>query len=652
MSSSTSSSLSAAVNIAITTNNNAPSNVVTVDTNHHHHQVDRSGSYLDPHHQDLDHHNDDPFPESSPFATVTSASFTPKQQYIEHNDDDDKNSNHEHLFLNVVDLDDSNSPNSNTVFRPRNTDSQNIQPVILSEQHHHHHHGEPYPPSSSWYDYNARINTSNYDQYDHHDDRLHLHQDHRYGDHPPPPGVVNNNLNNHNNTPSSNYHHPPYHSHRPPPQPSSARYHPYPTSTNTRPSPRQPASTMYHPQQDPIPTPYYSPPYQVSSFSHSPHHQQQYQPHYPSPIPSSSTTMSPSVHRTSQIMKSKNSFYDSVMENIEPVPLSSTTVESSYYHHPHSSAHRHDGDDVVVASHLSRSSSVNCHYDDVNIMSPPYSSSLSSQPPRPQVVVSSTSSSPYCGVSNGGTSNASNRSKKSIPSLPAQTNYNPHHKVFVSPSHSDRINVNVDTSNAVIAPAPLSAPPHHHRSRIPHPHIDISLSTPDRSIYPNVKMNTPVRSSVDRKNQQAKAWFDRFRELCNYKERFGDCNVPQKFEENPSLGIWVNKQRMEYKLLQDGEKSSMSPDRLAYLQSIGFAWAKRKGQATWDAKFEQLKQYKAINGDCLIPTKYSEDPALGRWVSTQREQYRMMQNGDPNSKMTQEKAKMLEDVGFVWRLQF
>lgn len=119
-----------------------------------------------------------------------------------------------------------------------------------------------------------------------------------------------------------------------------------------------------------------------------------------------------------------------------------------------------------------------------------------------------------------------------------------------------------------------------------------------------------------------------------------------------SLGTWVNKQRMEYKLLMDGNKSSMTQERLEALTNLGFTWAKRKGQATWDGKFAQLREYKMFHGDCLIPTKYSKDLALGRWVSTQREQYRLMIENDARSKMTPERAKKLEDVGFVWRLQF
>jgi len=157
---------------------------------------------------------------------------------------------------------------------------------------------------------------------------------------------------------------------------------------------------------------------------------------------------------------------------------------------------------------------------------------------------------------------------------------------------------------------------------------------------------------TDRKKLQNKAWFDRFEELKVYKEEYGDCLVPQKFPINPSLGTWVNKQRMEYKLMMDGNKSSMTQERLEALTNYGFTWAKRKGQATWDAKFVQLREYKIMYGDCLIPTKYCDDLALGRWVSTQREQYRLMMEGDRRSKMTIGRAKKLEEVGFVWRLQF
>jgi len=158
-------------------------------------------------------------------------------------------------------------------------------------------------------------------------------------------------------------------------------------------------------------------------------------------------------------------------------------------------------------------------------------------------------------------------------------------------------------------------------------------------------------SSPSKRRHTSNAWNERLKELKQFKEKYGHCMVPQKYPNNVSLGIWVNKQRMEHNLLQDGKKSSMTPDRLKALENLGFIWAKRKGMTTWNGKYEELLQYKREFGDCLVPTKYSKNPALGRWVSTQREQYRLLQEGKP-TKMVDEKIKLLESIGFIWRLQF
>jgi hypothetical protein len=109
---------------------------------------------------------------------------------------------------------------------------------------------------------------------------------------------------------------------------------------------------------------------------------------------------------------------------------------------------------------------------------------------------------------------------------------------------------------------------------------------------------------------------------------------------------------MEYILFQEGiTKSSMTVERQNLLESIGFVWAKRRGQSIWNARFQQLKEYKAKYGDCAVPTKYPQDHALGRWVSTQREQYNFWLNGDSRCKLTYDNYIKLNEIGFIWRLQ-
>ena len=174
-------------------------------------------------------------------------------------------------------------------------------------------------------------------------------------------------------------------------------------------------------------------------------------------------------------------------------------------------------------------------------------------------------------------------------------------------------------------------------------------------------------------------WYARLGDLVEYRNRHGHCNVPQKYDPNPPLGtyrvgkrsrarnvvhcsdsplllpiprpgIWVNKQRMEKKFLDEGtQKSSMTPAKLRALESAGFSWAKRKGEPSWNSRFAELEAYRAIHGHCDVPTKYADNPALGRWVSTQRSQYKQMRNGE-KTQMTNQRAKRLNAIGFRWNM--
>jgi Helicase associated domain len=44
-------------------------------------------------------------------------------------------------------------------------------------------------------------------------------------------------------------------------------------------------------------------------------------------------------------------------------------------------------------------------------------------------------------------------------------------------------------------------------------------------------------SQTPRSKLALKSWYDRFNELIEYMAIHGDCNVPQKYEENPKLGV-------------------------------------------------------------------------------------------------------------------
>lgn len=64
-------------------------------------------------------------------------------------------------------------------------------------------------------------------------------------------------------------------------------------------------------------------------------------------------------------------------------------------------------------------------------------------------------------------------------------------------------------------------------------------------------------------------------------------------------------------------------------------------EARWWRRYDQLMAYKKRHGDCLVPRGYSDNPALGRWVSTQR----LLHN---KNDLNPERKVVLDALGFEW----
>ena len=101
----------------------------------------------------------------------------------------------------------------------------------------------------------------------------------------------------------------------------------------------------------------------------------------------------------------------------------------------------------------------------------------------------------------------------------------------------------------------------------------------------------------------------------------------------------------QYRLVKDMKTSSMTDEHVQKLVSIGFRWACRSSRSAhpaWDERFEELQSYKAKQGHCNVPFKHK---VLGRWVSKQQPQYRLLKDGK-NSSMTDERVQKLVSIGF------
>jgi hypothetical protein len=65
-------------------------------------------------------------------------------------------------------------------------------------------------------------------------------------------------------------------------------------------------------------------------------------------------------------------------------------------------------------------------------------------------------------------------------------------------------------------------------------------------------------------------WEVRYAELLSFKEVHGNCDVAVKYQDNPSLGVWVVNQRSKKKL------GKLTTEQVRLLNEIGFIWEKKK----------------------------------------------------------------------------
>jgi hypothetical protein len=131
-------------------------------------------------------------------------------------------------------------------------------------------------------------------------------------------------------------------------------------------------------------------------------------------------------------------------------------------------------------------------------------------------------------------------------------------------------------------------------------------------------------------------WMECYYQLVQYQKEFGNALVPQRYEKNPSLGIWVSTQRQEYKA------GRLSDERIQKLNDIGFDWDPLESR--WQEFYSQLVQYKEEFGNTLVPQQYEKNTSLGLWVGTQRREYK-------SRKLSQERILLLEKIGFVWAVR-
>ncbi|EEC51358.1 predicted protein, partial [Phaeodactylum tricornutum CCAP 1055/1] len=121
--------------------------------------------------------------------------------------------------------------------------------------------------------------------------------------------------------------------------------------------------------------------------------------------------------------------------------------------------------------------------------------------------------------------------------------------------------------------------------------------------------------------------------------------VPRGYALNSRLASWVAEQRKQYKLLIDGKQSSITPQRIALLNELGFAWNAQ--EAAWARHMADLEHFRSQTGHCHVPLNHPVPPKLGLWVKEQRRHFALLKQGK-QSHMTPERARELDEIGFCW----
>jgi hypothetical protein len=134
-----------------------------------------------------------------------------------------------------------------------------------------------------------------------------------------------------------------------------------------------------------------------------------------------------------------------------------------------------------------------------------------------------------------------------------------------------------------------------------------------------------------------KLWHQQCEKLVEFKRKKGHCIVP-RYEQDRSLGGWVNNQRTFYR------NNKLQQDRKRLLDEIGFVWKadSANNDKLWHQQHEKLVEFKQKNGHCQVPHKYEQDKSLGNWVRKQRVYHY-------NNKMLPDRKELLDALDFLWK---
>jgi hypothetical protein len=161
-------------------------------------------------------------------------------------------------------------------------------------------------------------------------------------------------------------------------------------------------------------------------------------------------------------------------------------------------------------------------------------------------------------------------------------------------------------------------------------------------VSPNRKRRGVARSKRSARNDVAGKYAE-FRKRGEASERDVGSNYAQVVEHRESH------EAETHPMDSDSDQISRD-DGSANEHSLGRSTSKHASNAhgrKWEDRLSELADYRKIHGHCNVPHSCSENPKLGIWVGTQRQQYRLHVEGK-RSYLTLSRIQELESLGFEW----
>ncbi|KAL4429599.1 hypothetical protein ABPG77_008648 [Micractinium sp. CCAP 211/92] len=133
------------------------------------------------------------------------------------------------------------------------------------------------------------------------------------------------------------------------------------------------------------------------------------------------------------------------------------------------------------------------------------------------------------------------------------------------------------------------------------------------------------------------AWLARFRQLAAFHSAHGHCRVPGSgpaSRQHPGLHAWLHHQ------LHLWRQGMLADGRRRRLEGLGVEWGWY--EAAWDARFQELLEFRQEFGHAMVPASWPASPGLARWVQVQRRRWR----GSQGSPLTPAQESRLLSCGF------